>query len=68
MIKYARLLIKVPMEGPFPKYVDFFNEKGQLITQQVHFEWVPTKCAHCSMFGHTVEVCKKKNNIIMEWG
>ena len=30
MIQYARLLIEVPIEGPFPEYVDFFDEKGQL--------------------------------------
>ena len=67
MIKYARLLIEVPMEEPFPEYVDFFNENGELIRQQVNFEWVLTKCAHSSMFGHTAEVCKKKKNIRTEW-
>jgi len=38
LIQYARMLIKVPIEGPFHDYVDFFNEKGQLIRQQVQFE------------------------------
>ena len=28
MIQYVRLLIEVPIEGPFPDHVDFFNEKG----------------------------------------
>jgi len=38
MIKYARLIIEVSMEGPFPKYVYFFNKHGQLIRQEVLFE------------------------------
>jgi len=38
MIQYARMLIEVPIEGPFPDYADFFNKKGQLTRQQVHFE------------------------------
>ncbi|KAJ8440382.1 LOW QUALITY PROTEIN: hypothetical protein Cgig2_019371 [Carnegiea gigantea] len=67
MIQYARLLIEVPIEGPFPDYVDFFNEKGQLIRQQVQFEWKPTKCTHCHMLGHTNDICKKKKEIRKEW-
>ena len=60
MIQYARLLIEVPIEGPFPNHVDFFNEKGQLIRQPVQYEWLPTKCTHCHMLGHTTEECRKK--------
>ncbi|KAJ8421613.1 hypothetical protein Cgig2_010180 [Carnegiea gigantea] len=67
MIQYARLLIEVPIEGPFPDYVDFFNEKGQLIRQQVQFDWKPTKCTHCHMLGHTNDICKKKKEIRKEW-
>jgi len=61
------MLIEVPIEGPFPDCVDFFNEKGQLIRQQVQFEWKPTKCTHCHLLGHTNDVCKKKKEIRMEW-
>ena len=39
----ARLLIDVPLEGSFPEYVEFFNEKGLLVRQPVKFEWLPTK-------------------------
>jgi len=63
MLQYASMLIEEPIEGPFPDYVEFFNEKGQLIRQQVQFEWKPTKCTHCHMLGHTNEVCKKKKEI-----
>ncbi|KAJ8427154.1 hypothetical protein Cgig2_017245 [Carnegiea gigantea] len=45
-------------KGPFPKHVDFFNEKGQLIRQPVQYEWLPTKCIHCQ--------CRKKI-IRKEW-
>ena len=57
-IRYARLLVEMPIEGPFPGHIDFFNEEGVLTRQQVSYEWVPTKCNHCSMLGHTEDVCK----------
>jgi len=60
VIRYARLLIEMPIEGPFPEYIEFFNEDGILIRQPVTYEWIPSKCTHCSMLGHTEEVCKKK--------
>ncbi|KAJ8427211.1 hypothetical protein Cgig2_015423 [Carnegiea gigantea] len=60
MLRYARLLIEVPMEGPFPEYIEFFNEYGTLIRQQVIFEWKPSKCDHCGMFGHLEDACRKK--------
>jgi len=67
-IHYARLLVEMPIEGPFPEHVDFFNEEGVLIRQQVSYEWVPTKCNHCAMLGHTEDVCKKKKGVVRtEW-
>ncbi|KAJ8419302.1 hypothetical protein Cgig2_023141 [Carnegiea gigantea] len=59
--------VEVPINGPFPEYVEFFNEHDMLIRQQVKFEWTPCKCAHCGMYGHTEEVCKKKNATRKEW-
>ena len=38
MIRYARLLIEVPIEGPFPEHIEFFNEQGILIRQIVEYE------------------------------
>ena len=59
-LSFARLLIVVPLEGSFPEYVEFFNEKDVLIRQPVKFEWCPSKCTFCGMFGHSEEICRKK--------
>ena len=73
MVKYARLMIEVLIEGLFPDFVEFsdfvefFNDEDILIRQQVQFEWKPSKCAHFSMYGHTEEICKKKVGQRMEW-
>lgn len=66
MIRYARVLVDMPMEGPFPDHIDFLNESGVLVRQQVHYEWIPTKCSHCHLLGHTDEVCRKKK-VRQEW-
>ena len=50
MLNYARILIEFPIEGSFPEYIEFFNEHGILLRQQIMYEWLPTKCSHCGMF------------------
>ena len=57
----------MPIDGPFPEHVDFFNEVGVLIRQPVSYEWIPTKCSHCTMLGHSEDVCRKKVTVRMEW-
>ena len=66
-IRYARLLVEMTIEGPFPEQIDFFNEEGILIRQSVTYEWIPSKCTHCDMLGHTEAVCKKKGEVRKEW-
>ncbi|KAJ8421367.1 hypothetical protein Cgig2_025250 [Carnegiea gigantea] len=39
MIRYARLLINISLEGTFLEYIEFFNEHGILMRQQVVYEW-----------------------------
>ena len=66
-IYYARMLIEVPLEGPFPKIIEFINDYGLVVKQRVHFEWKPTKCNHCLRFGHEGKDFRKKQGAIKEW-
>jgi len=67
VIRYAILLVEMQIDGPFPEHIEFFNEEGVLTRQQVTYEWIPSKCTHCAMLGHTEEVCKKKGVVRTEW-
>ena len=67
MIKYAHILIELPIEGQFPEFIEFFNEEDILIRQTVSYEWLPTKCSHCGMFGHEDSNCRKNGVIRKEW-
>ncbi|KAJ8424191.1 hypothetical protein Cgig2_021613 [Carnegiea gigantea] len=51
-LSYARVLIKMPIEGPFPEHIEFINEHDMLVRQVVKYEWLPIKCHHCGMLGH----------------
>jgi len=59
MLKNARLLVEIPLEGHFPEYIEFANEKDIIIRQKVVYEWRPIKCTQYRMFGHTREECRK---------
>jgi len=67
MLQYARILIDIPLEGSFPEYVDFANDKGVLVRPKVVYEWKPVKCKYCHMFGHEMEICRNKRPIRQEW-
>ena len=66
-LHYARLLVEMPIAGPFPKFIEFFNADDELIRQEVKYEWKPIKCTHCHMLGHEAIVCRKKS-ARLAWG
>jgi len=66
-IRYARVLIEMPLEGSFLKYIDFVNDWEVVARQKVHYEWKPILCSQCKMLGHEEQVCRKKNKVRQEW-
>ncbi|KAJ8420316.1 hypothetical protein Cgig2_007978 [Carnegiea gigantea] len=63
MLKFARLLIKMSLEGPFPEWIEFINDNDILIRQEVSYEWLPIKCTYCHIPGHEVNACRKKETV-----
>ncbi|KAJ8421598.1 hypothetical protein Cgig2_020787 [Carnegiea gigantea] len=66
-LSYARLLIKMPVNGLFPDSIDFISEGDGVIRQFVKYEWKPKKCIHCLMLGHEEQNCRKKYTVRQEW-
>ncbi|XP_062104456.1 uncharacterized protein LOC133815660 [Humulus lupulus] len=60
MMQFARVLVETELSEDLPKSVQFLNEKGQLIEQFLEFEWLPTQCRGCKVYGHTERMCNKK--------
>ncbi|KAJ8427758.1 hypothetical protein Cgig2_006426 [Carnegiea gigantea] len=56
-IQYCQALVEVLIEGPFPKHIDFVNDR----------DIVPIKCNHYYLLGHEQQECRKKGKPRQEW-
>ena len=66
-LSYAKLLIEMPLKGPFPKHIDFVSDWVVAVRQKVMYEWKPTQCSFCQMLGHEEIYCRKKAKTRHEW-
>ena len=66
-VHYARMLIEVPMLGPFPDTIDFINDYGVLVKQRIKFEWKPINCNQCHLIVHEGKECRRKQEPRKEW-
>ncbi|KAJ8437737.1 hypothetical protein Cgig2_009452 [Carnegiea gigantea] len=48
------------LQDSFPEYIDFVNEHDMVVRQKVEYEWKPSKCKFCRMYGHSDAECRKK--------
>ncbi|XP_062075202.1 uncharacterized protein LOC133779231 [Humulus lupulus] len=60
MMQFARVLVEIEIADEIPKAIQFLNERGQLMEQLIEFEWLPTQCKNCKVFGHTESLCTRK--------
>jgi len=63
---YARVCVDVNASSKFPKYIDIdqgYDEstgERRLSRLPIEYQWIPSICSHCKVFGHTVSRCPKK--------
>ncbi|XP_062086266.1 uncharacterized protein LOC133792381 [Humulus lupulus] len=46
LIKFARVLVDMEIAKSLPQYINYLNERGQVLEQPVEYEWLPTKCSN----------------------
>ncbi|XP_021768555.1 uncharacterized protein LOC110732876 [Chenopodium quinoa] len=56
-IAFARVMVEVPVNGVFPKYIEFLDEGGHLMRQRVVFEWKSISYSVCNGLGHVGSDC-----------
>ncbi|XP_062075210.1 uncharacterized protein LOC133779239 [Humulus lupulus] len=64
MIKFARVLVEMEITDSLPKFISYFNEKGQIADQIIEYEWMPTKCSNCKKLGHSISSCKFVSEVV----
>ena len=67
MLRYTRMLVEISLEGDFPDFIEFANEKDVIIRQKVVYEWKPIKCTHSKVFGNIREDCRKLVSHRQDW-
>lgn len=56
---FARVLVEVTLDQPYPQSIMFENEIGKIVEQRVHYEWKPTLCKECNNYRHEMVECRK---------
>ncbi|KAJ8431325.1 hypothetical protein Cgig2_013541 [Carnegiea gigantea] len=59
MLKYARLLVDMKLNGEFPSSVTFVDDQGLVIDQEVDYEWKHIRRSKWSMYVHIDEYYMK---------
>ncbi|XP_058733384.1 uncharacterized protein LOC131604993 [Vicia villosa] len=62
-VSYARILVEIDATQEVPKVVTIQNAEGELVSQDVEYEWLPKFCGKCQRFGHN---CATKK-FIPQW-
>lgn len=66
-LSFARVLVEVKIDQQFPEMIQFLNENGVVINQQVYYEWKPIKCTQCNGYGHNKDQCFKPVQQKKKW-
>lgn len=61
---YARIMVEAIMNQ---ELLEFENEKGIIMTQQVMYEWCLVQCSRCQDIGHIGNKCKHKKQLVQPW-
>ncbi|XP_060974273.1 uncharacterized protein LOC133039399 [Cannabis sativa] len=60
-VQFARVLVEIDISDNPDRICWFVNEYGQLVEQEIEYEWLSVKCNHCKGYGHLITDCRKKD-------
>ncbi|CAI9116819.1 OLC1v1018080C1 [Oldenlandia corymbosa var. corymbosa] len=59
-VQFARILVEIKIAASVPDKLVFEDEKGNVKVQKIVYEWLPTRCTHCTEYGHLTDKCRLK--------
>jgi hypothetical protein len=60
-LSYARVCVEIDASKTLVKEYDLRCPNGLFITISAEYEWIPSKCSNCNVFGHTTALCATNN-------
>ncbi|KAF6172969.1 hypothetical protein GIB67_006345 [Kingdonia uniflora] len=67
---FARVCVEVHSDKDLPNFIPIVYEGIRRLNIEVEYNWIPTKCSACKVFGHNTLKCPKKvgndSNVMME--
>ncbi|XP_030504973.2 uncharacterized protein LOC115719941 [Cannabis sativa] len=58
-VQFARVLVEMDITDTPPRTIQYVNEYGQIVDQNIDYEWLPIKCKSCMGYGHIMADCRK---------
>ncbi|KAM6562940.1 hypothetical protein CsatB_022938 [Cannabis sativa] len=58
-VQFARVLVEMDITDTPPRTIQYVNEYGQIVDQNIDYEWLPVKCKSCMGYGHIMANCRK---------
>ncbi|XP_056691612.1 uncharacterized protein [Spinacia oleracea] len=58
-LQFARVMVDVPLSQELPDFISFRDENGIMARVAIFYEWRPTICTKCKMFGHLQTECRQ---------
>lgn len=56
-LSYARVCVEIEASKTLVKEYDLRCPNGLFITISADYEWIPSRCNNCNVFGHTTAIC-----------
>ncbi|XP_074299291.1 uncharacterized protein LOC141630358 [Silene latifolia] len=56
---FARVMVELQLGQAFPNSIKFLDEKLNVMTVDIEYEWKPSVCTKCKQIGHEKEQCRK---------
>lgn len=63
IISYVRLLVEVDITKPIQYKILIEGNEGNIVEQQVFYEWVPMFCQLCHKVGHICKENRKESGV-----
>ena len=62
-LSFARICIEVDVNCTFPNSALLDLGNGKYSTIRIEYPWVPQKCTHCKIFGHSHMKCQNEKEV-----